>query len=167
MAVSNKQEGPMSVINKILCPTDFSDASYEAFSYAERVAQETGAEILLLHVFDVSDYYSSGGKPPSIDPEIERRLLEMKPAASAVKVTHMALAGAAGELVCWIGQEQKCDLVIIATHGRTGLAHLLMGSVTEYVVRHARSPVMTIRQGLDKAPPLPEPHIRHHMPPIL
>ena len=65
--------------------------------------------------------------------------------------------GEPGEVICWLAEQQACDLIVMGTHGRQGLLHLLMGSVAEYVMRHARCPVVTVRLLPEKQPPLKEP----------
>ena len=73
------------------------------------------------------------------------------------RVTRVLHAGPAGEVICWMAEHRKCDVIVIGTHGRTGLTHLLLGSVTEYVMRHARCPVVTVRDRPADEQPLPEP----------
>ena len=68
-------------------------------------------------------------------------------------------AGPPGEVICWMAQEQQCDLVVLGSHGRAALAHLLLGSVAEYVLRHARCPVLTVRDRPADEPPLAEPRV--------
>jgi universal stress protein A len=62
-------------------------------------------------------------------------------------------------VICWVAQEQQCDLVVLGSHGRTALAHLLLGSVAEYVLRHARCPVLTVRDRPAGEAPLAEPRV--------
>jgi nucleotide-binding universal stress UspA family protein len=81
-----------------------------------------------------------------------------------VDVEHLVYSGSPGEVVCWIAQEQRCDQIVMGTHGRTGLINLLMGSVAEYVVRHARCPVLTIPSRPRNEARLPDPAIDYPMP---
>lgn len=155
-------------IRRILFPTDFSNASETAFAYAERLAASTGAKLFILHVFAMPDFWGSGGQPEDVDAEVKRKLTDIRPSApgTGIEVEHLAHGGKPGEVICWIAHEHHCDQIVMGTHGHTGVAHLLMGSVAEYVVRHARSPVLTVRQRAEKEKPLKRPEIYLPMPPI-
>jgi universal stress protein A len=142
---------------RILCPIDFSETSEHAFRYADRLAQASGAELLLLHAFDRPQSYDLFGQTHPADPALRAQLEAVKSASSNVRVTHAVHAGPPGEVICWFGESQNCDLIVIGTHGRTGLKHLLLGSVAEHVVRHARSPVLVVRLRAADEPPLAEP----------
>jgi nucleotide-binding universal stress UspA family protein len=141
-------------VKKILHPTDFSANSKEAFDYAVGMAEKFGAEIMLLHVverFDYAppEYYMSAAE---LGTEIERRMAEslthlekVAEAVTAVKVTPMVLEGKPFVEIIRFAKEKGVDLIILGTHGRTGLAHILIGSTAEKVVRKASCPVLTIR----------------------
>lgn len=146
----------MKAIQRILCATDFSDAATDAFRYAERLAKSANAELVVLHAFDVPKTLDYAGQTQPADPLIQERLNAVC-ASAHVPVTGVLHAGAPGEVICWVAQSRECDLIVTATHGHTGLAHLLFGSVTEYVLRHARCPVLTVRQRTPDEPPLAEP----------
>ena len=154
-------------IRSILFPTDFSPASSAAFGYAERLAASTGAGLLVLHVFGIPDFWGTGGKPNEVDEETKRKLKEIKPRLAGVHVEHIAHGGPPGQVICWIAQDRGCDQIVMGTHGHTGLAHLLMGSVAEYVVRNSSCPVLTIRQRSGKEELLKEPEVYLPMPPIM
>ena len=154
-------------IRRLLFPTDFSPASGIAFGYAERLAASTGADLLVLHVFGIPDVWGTGGKPNEVDEETTRKLKKIKPRLETIPVKYIAHGGPAGEVICWVAQERNCDQIVMGTHGHTGLAHLLIGSVAEYVVRHARCPVLTVRQRSDKEKPLKEPEVYLPMPPVM
>lgn len=154
-------------IHRILCPIDFSPTSEKAFSYATRIAEHSGATIILFHAFDVPDSWSAGGRVDELDQELKDKLLAMSPASTKLNVERVAHGGPAGPVICWIAQEQKCDLIVIGTHGRRGVSHLLLGSVAEYCVRNARCPVLTVRDRPAGELPLEEPDIYIPMPPIL
>lgn len=74
-------------------------------------------------------------------------------------------AGPPGEVICWLAEESRCDLIVMGTHGRSGIRHLLQGSVAEYVVRHARCPVTVVRDSADRQSPLTEPRVLPPSPP--
>lgn len=148
----------MRTIQHILCPTDFSSTADKAMRYAEKLAIELEAKLTLLHTFDTPATWNLQGQVHPINPDVERQLNELlidSPHSAAIQ--RRQHAGAPGEVICWTAQDQKCDLIVMGTHGRTGLQHLLFGSVAEYVLRHARSPVLTIRDRDPNEPPLPQP----------
>ncbi|MEO8496212.1 MAG: universal stress protein [Planctomycetota bacterium] len=124
---------------RILCPTDFSPASNAAFEHAERLAVSTGASLLVLHA---QPGWTATGEA---DDKTTQALANVQPRVSGVLVEHLVHGGPPGEVICWVAQERDCDQIVMGTHGRTGLRHLLLGSVAEYVVRHARCPVLTVR----------------------
>lgn len=153
-------------IQRILFPTDFSETSVAAQGHAERLAANTGAELLVLHVFAVPDVWGSGGMPDEVNEAAKKQLAEIQPRIPGVKMQHIAHGGPPGEVICWMAQQRQCDLIVLGTHGRTGLAHLLMGSVAEHVVQHAPCPVLTVRQHRETEKQLKEPVISVPMPPV-
>ena len=147
----------MEPIHRILCPVDFSETSRHALSFAERLSTSLSAEVVLLHVFDRAAEFTQAGQTTPADPEISRQFDSISLKIPATKVRRIMHVGNPGEVICWLAENQKCDLIVMGTHGRRGLMHLVMGSVTEYVLRHARCPLMTIRLVGEKEPPLKEP----------
>lgn len=147
----------MSQISHILCPVDFSETSMKAVRYAERLAESTGAELVLLHSFDVPASYDAAGQTEPADAQEKKQLEGLTVETPYVEVSRLLHAGPPGEVICWVAQERKCDLIVMGTHGRGGLKHLLFGSVAEYVLRHARCPVLTVRDRAENEPPLKEP----------
>ena len=145
-------------IKRILCPIDFSHASGRAFAYAERLAQELTAELVLLHAFEVPETLNLMGQEHPADPTL-REQFDAVPISPDVRAARILHAGHAGEVICWVAQEHACDLIVMGTHGRSSLTHLLMGSVAEYVLQHARSPVLTLRDRSADEPPLKEPRV--------
>jgi nucleotide-binding universal stress UspA family protein len=138
---------------------DFSETSMKALLFAERLVRGTGAELALLHVFDVPASYDAAGQYEPASPEIKRQFHGLTPHHPDTKLDRILHAGPAGEVICWLAQERSCDLIVMGTHGRTGLRHLLLGGVAEYVVRHARCPVTTVRDYSADEPPLTEPRV--------
>ncbi|MGZ9129994.1 MAG: universal stress protein [Candidatus Binatia bacterium] len=140
-------------MKRILCPVDFSVASQEAMTAAEQLAAELKAEIILVH--------ASGAARRSKE-EVEsadavRQLQALRVRSSGVVIDHVVHPGPPGEVICWLAENRQCDLIVMGTHGRTGLAHLLLGSVAEYVLRHARCPVVIVRPKAGNEKPLAEP----------
>ena len=146
----------MIKLNKILVPTDFSDYSKRALPYGCALAAEFGADLHLLHVMqDVIGLVPEVGIafPPTGDywrelQESAEKALEQLPGSlwsggqSVVRATREGVPFV--EIVRY-AKEHEIDLIVIGTHGRTGLSHILLGSVAERVVRKAPCPVLTVR----------------------
>lgn len=145
------------MIERILCAVDFSDAANEAFEYAKELAGKLAGELVLLHAFEVSANTGADGLHRPADPTVRIKLEAMQISSPQVHLSHLLHAGPAGEVICWVAQDRECDLIVMGTHGRTGLSHLLFGSNAEYVLRHARCPVLTIRKRAENESPLAEP----------
>jgi len=145
------------LFKKILFPTDFSDLSNVALRYARGLAEKYQAELHCLHVVDDAYQYWSAMGPESVPvgPPTED-LLElgrnrMKTFAEAhltgltpAPVTSVAMGRPFAEIIAH-AREQDIDLIVIATHGRGAIAHVLLGSTTEKVVRKAGCAVLTVR----------------------
>jgi nucleotide-binding universal stress UspA family protein len=146
----------MVEIRSILAPTDFSAHAEHAVRYACGLAARLGAELHLLHV--LSEILPAGPDPlmmPVMPPEYfeesEQRSHEhlgrlLDPAWGSPRSFIPAVRwGGPVETIVAYADELKVDLIVIATHGRTGLSHALLGSVAERIVREAPCPVLTIR----------------------
>ena len=155
------------LIHRILCPVDFSDTSMKALKYAERLASQTGSELLLVHAFERPESYGDAGQTTPADPQLERKLEAIELGLPSEKVRRLLHAGDANDVIPWMAQQEECDVIVMGTHGRGGLMHLLLGSVTEHVLRHARCPVLTIRDRPDNEPSLEEPRVVPLPPPSL
>ena len=147
---------PQKLVQKILCPVDFSEQSTRTFAYAAKLAHHLRAEVITLYVYDTPELFDT---PGHTRPELEARLAELKAPCEHVQVSRLLHPGPPGEVICWLAQEHKCDLIVMGTHGRTGLKHLFLGSVAEHVMRHARCPVVTVRERADNEPPLEKPAV--------
>jgi nucleotide-binding universal stress UspA family protein len=147
----------MSLITRILCPTDFSDAAQDAFHYADRLGQLMQAEIVLAHAFDTPAELTMTGQTKPADTHLQEKMDSIKSQYASSKLTRLLHAGSPGEVICWLASSHHCDLIVMGTHGRTGLKHLVLGSVAEYVMRHASCPVLTLRKAHVKEPPPKEP----------
>ena len=148
----------MDAIRKILVPTDFSAHADEAFRVAHVLARAIGAEVILFHVAQPPAVVSEGGRLLT-DPRkgttanLWDRFQTILPNDASVRVTHEVIVadrpGAAHILD--ILDKLGCDLIVMGTHGRSWLKHLLFGSVTEEVMRLARCPVMVVKAPAHKA----------------
>jgi nucleotide-binding universal stress UspA family protein len=145
---------------RILVTTDFSEAGDHAIAHAFRMAADHGAEVLLQHVLETivapnplyAHYYPTDLLTPEIrvraESDARQALLERIPKTGTlaavphrVVITH----GMPAEEIIRAVQEQQVDLVVISTHGRTGLKRFFLGSTAERVVRHVECPVLVVR----------------------
>lgn len=147
----------MALITRILCPTDFSDAAQSAFEYADNLAHEMHAELIVAHAFATPAALNVTGQTTPADPHVREKLDAIRSRFPATHLSRALHAGSPGEVICWLAASQHCDLIVIGTHGRTGLKHLVLGSVAEYVMRHASCPVLTLRKTTHPEAPPKEP----------
>jgi nucleotide-binding universal stress UspA family protein len=143
------------MFKKILCPVDFSEGSRSALRTAAQLAAQHGGELVLVHVWTPPIIAMAGEAPLPGDAlqkmyeDAERDLAAAASTAGALGVktvgTHV-LEGAAWPMIVETARNDRAiDLVVMGTHGRTGLSHVLLGSVAEQVVRHARCAVLIVR----------------------
>jgi nucleotide-binding universal stress UspA family protein len=146
------------MFSRILVPTDFSPPSDAALEYARILAAKFGSTLRILHVIDdpsaSSDFVGDGFAPSTED--IRNGLLEQ----ARKRLDHLmnlvdrsryhahvdAIVGTPADAIIEFASATGTSLIVMGTHGRTGLAHLLMGSVAEQVVRTAPCPVLSVRQ---------------------
>jgi nucleotide-binding universal stress UspA family protein len=143
-------------LHRILVPTDFSKHSHNALNYASAFAEKFGAELFLLHVVqDLALFIPEAVSvaPPAVPP------IEQMTAAVREELDRLVRDNDLGRLtvhcdvregtpfyeIIQYAKEANIDLIIMGTHGRSGLAHVLLGSVSERVVRKAPCPVLTVR----------------------
>lgn len=144
-------------LKRILVPVDFSPSSRRALRVAREWAVRFGSEVCLVHVNEPMDTYGVMGPdfiaPPAEPANLRETMhaeltkLACEEFPNAVKVSVQLHEGIAGDQIVATAREWKADLIIISTHGRTGLARVLMGSTAEQVVRHAPCPVLTVRRA--------------------
>lgn len=144
----------MIALKTILVPTDFSECSDAAVRYGRALAEAFGASLHLLHV--VQDPYkqawaAEGFAAPVTDMVVQwetqarKRLDEAAAACGSVPVTVATRIGSPFYDIALYASERNVDLIVIGTHGRGPLGHVLLGSVAERVVRKAPCPVLTVR----------------------
>jgi universal stress protein A len=140
-------------IKRILCPIDFSEFSMTANHYASLLAKATGAEIIYLHSIDSNlPYVGFCNLDASKDhPEELRSLQEVHPTSENIKCSYVLCQGGAADAILDYARNEDVDLIVMGTHGRTGMHRVLMGSVAEAVVRHARCSVLTSKQPWDSS----------------
>jgi universal stress protein A len=142
-------------IRRILAPTDFSELSKQGLKSALELAEAFGAKLLLLYVVEPPPYPVEGIVPSHLGAtmldDLERQatndLAQMlsETQASTMDVARRVVVGIPYRKIVDVAEEEKIDLIVMTTHGRTGLSHLVMGSVAEKIVRTAPCPVLTIR----------------------
>ena len=139
--------------NLILFPTDFSTASDAALPHAEALAKQKSALLLILHVEEPPLAYGAGelyyGLPEPSSERILKMLEQVTPSDPAVSFKHrLTIGDPAGEIVRIAGEE-GAEMIVLGTHGRSGMARMLMGSVAEAVVRRAPCPVLVYRAAAE------------------
>ena len=137
-------------VKKILFPTDLSDLSAAALEYAAALARDSQGELVIVHVEEPGATYVIGGTdhygaamPGSI--EIRQLLEAVKPKDTQVRFHHRLLNGHPADEIVRFAEQEQVDVIVMATHGRTGWTHALMGSVAEAVVRAANCPVLSFK----------------------
>lgn len=137
----------------ILCPVDFDDNSMAALTHARRLAADMGATIHLLHVLPIlpmlADHGVAVGGDEAAEEEAQRRLKDLvrrRLSRTSTEIhTRIAFVSEVPKNILAFARELAADLIVMATHGRGAIGHLIFGSVTEAVVRNAVCPVLTLR----------------------
>jgi nucleotide-binding universal stress UspA family protein len=144
----NAAEGSVS-ISKILVATDFSPQAELASLWAIRLADQFGARLLLLHVIDIFSLAelscrAVGGEPllPMLRDEAKQNMQGWE--SRIPNSQALIREGSPRPVIVESAVELQCQMIVMGTHGRSGLAHLLLGSVAEYVVRYSKVPVLTV-----------------------
>lgn len=150
----------MPFATHILVPTDFSQASELAVEAAAALARQIGAKLTLVHVHDPEALRPpatigwSDERQETVEKEIERAVDQSFADLKKERLARVEIAdtvilhdSSPAHAICAYAETIGADLVVIATHGRTGLKHLLIGSVAERVVRHSSVPVLTLRSS--------------------
>ncbi|HWI57163.1 MAG TPA: universal stress protein [Bacillota bacterium] len=142
---------PAFKLQRILVPVDFSDCAKKALQYAICFAKQFEAELTLLHVVPSNPPLSEMGPVDIVSVEDLKRDLEALQASIKNEVRSRAVlrvqrAGEPHLEIIRVAKELDIDLIILSTHGRTGLARMFLGSTTEKVVRYAACPVLVVRE---------------------
>jgi len=137
-------------ISRILVATDFSAEARNALEWARSLANAFGAKLILLHVIDIFSLaqmgctMEAGTDPLPLLRELSHRCMSELKTLIPDAETVIREASPRPTIV-EAARELNCHLIVMGTHGRSGLAHLLLGSVAEYVVRNSAVPVLTVR----------------------
>ena len=136
-------------LTKILFPTDFSHTGDAALDLATALARDTGAGLEIVHVEESPVAYGGGemyyGIPEPNSGELRNMLVKIVPRDPAIPYRHHLLVGDPAQAIARFADEENVDMIVMATHGRSGFLRLLMGSVAEAVVRQAKCPVLTYK----------------------
>ncbi len=138
---------------KIIFPTDFSNASDAGLKYATSLAKDHGATLVVVHVEEPPAVYGTGelyyGIPNPDTTVLTEMLKAIIPTDASVRCEHRLVSGDPATEIVRLADEENAELIVLSTHGRTGLRRLLMGSVAEAVVRRAKCPVFTFKEPHD------------------
>ena len=140
--------------NKILFPSDFSHTGDAALEMATALARDAGATLVIVHVEEPPTAYGGGefyyGIAEPVTADLRRMLAEVKPTDPQVPYQHRLITGEPASAIARLAEDENVDMIVMGTHGRSGLSRLLMGSVAEAVVRRAKCPVLTYGQPVEQ-----------------
>ena len=143
-------------IKGILFPTDYSHTGDKALAMAEALARDSGAKIYIVHVEEPPTAYGGGEMYYGmLEPDLEQLkdlLAKVKPTDPQIAYEHHMISGEPADSIARFADENDIDIIVMGTHGRTGVLRLLMGSVAEAVVRRAKCAVLTVKPADDGEP---------------
>jgi nucleotide-binding universal stress UspA family protein len=146
----------MARVKKILAPTDFSDLSKRGVRYALEMARDTSAEVIVYYAIDVTSEWHD---KPAITQHYHDTLEDTQKQLDKFLADHFADCidlievrkvvefGAPAGNILEMAQREGVDMIVMSTHGRTGLSHMMLGSITEKVVARASCPVLVVPRG--------------------
>ncbi len=145
----------MISLKKILCPIDHSDCSKEALKYAVSFAMKDNAKLYLLHVVDIRTFNESIDTMSIQIPDEETlkqlkiKLLDCIPdeIREDMNVEALVIQGIPFAEIISTAKSNDVDMIVLGSHGRTGIVHMMMGSVSEKVVRKAPCSVLTVKKS--------------------
>jgi len=154
VSIASAKENIMLPVSHIVLATDLSNCSKFAFQLARTIARDFGAKLTIVHVTPPPVLMDGEGLVPAIMPpavdylrgEMEKLLAD----AALPSAKYLLLDGDPASEILRVAADNKADLIVLGTHGRTGLGRMLMGSVAEQVLRRATCPVLSVKT------PLPE-----------
>ncbi len=142
-------------IKRILFPSDFSHTGDKALAMAESLARDSGAKIYIVHVEEPPTAYGGGEMYYGmLEPDLEQLkelLAKVKPKDPQLEYEHHMVTGEPADAIARFAADHDIDMIVMGTHGRTGLLRLMMGSVAEAVVRRAKCAVLTVKPASDAA----------------
>jgi nucleotide-binding universal stress UspA family protein len=153
----------MLIIQTILHPTDFSASANYAFQLACVLARDHGSRLVVTHVMpppqigrefgyeETADSAEMLRPEPAVKEKLRDQLLTLRPVEDTVPVEHCLCEGDTPAEILRLAAKCKCDLIVMGTHGRTGLSRQLLGSVAEAVQRMASCPVLTVKTPVQES----------------
>jgi nucleotide-binding universal stress UspA family protein len=136
----------------ILCPTDFSENSTFALRIARDLAHQNQATLIAIHIAESlgAEGLAYGEATSQLQPEghiaeLRQRLMATVPAEPGLEPRYLLREGDPAAVIEQVVREHHCDLVVLGTHGRTGLDRLLMGSIAENIIRRCPCPVLVVK----------------------
>jgi nucleotide-binding universal stress UspA family protein len=146
-------------IRAILLPTDFSSCNEAALKLACTLAAESGAVLYIVHVHDVQHLTAAMGEAAYLYESewkeelraAETQLCNVVPTAPGINYRHVCLTGSTVPELLDFADSRDIDLIVMGSHGRTGLSRLLLGSVAEGVMRRAKCPVLVVKQPMQRS----------------
>jgi len=164
MPDTSKNQAVLPRLRKILLPTDFSGCANYALPYAAAIARATHATIVCLHVVEpvvpavgytgLADPMPIADISEQLEDSAERELPRLTDCEelNGLEVEEVIVHGDAAAEIVRVAGERDADLIVISSHGRTGLGRMLFGSTAEAVVRHAGCPVLVVKPPQEEAP---------------
>jgi nucleotide-binding universal stress UspA family protein len=146
----------MTAIRTVLCPIDLAELSWHAFWVACALARDHGARLVVVHVIRPPPFVTYGELdkalqvPHGYRQELDVALRRFRSPDRAVRVEYRLAEGDPAREILHLAGESPPTLIVMGTHGRTGLGRLLLGSVAEQVLRRAPCPVVTVRTPLEE-----------------
>jgi universal stress protein A len=163
MPDTNQNRAELPRLRRILLPTDFSGCANYAFPYAAAIARATQAKIVCVHVVEqvvpavgytgLADPMPIADMSEQLEDSAERELPRLTDCEelSGLEVDEVIVHGDAAAEIVRVAGEQEADLIVISSHGRTGLGRMIFGSTAEAVVRHASCPVLVVKPPQEEA----------------
>ena len=157
MAEASQSNAEFPRLKKVLLPTDFSGCANYALPYAAAIARATKAQIICVHVVEPvvpAVGYTGLAEPlpiadisEQLEDSAERQLPKLAECeeCAGLNVEEVIVHGDAAAEIVRVASEQEVDLIVISSHGRTGLGRIIFGSTAESVVRHASCPVLVVK----------------------
>jgi nucleotide-binding universal stress UspA family protein len=142
---------PPDQYRRVLVPTDFSDDADLALAWARRLVEKTGGKLILVHSYDIPAITSSGAAlaiatiEQSLEKTSRERIEALRQSLTGLEVETVISHGRPDASILETAESSKADLIVMGTRGRTGLAHVVLGSTAERVLRRAHAPVVTVK----------------------
>ena len=135
----------MAMLKKILAPTDFSELSVRGVRYACELAKDVGAEVTILNVVTVDESGINKGEMGEHKQRLDEFVAKNVADVSAnLRISKLVDAGQAYVAIIDCAENERIDLIVMSSHGRSGLSRMLIGSVTDKVLRGASCPVLVV-----------------------